>query len=286
APPAFDSYDIAAGSSVTASSTWQGGKCANNLCMPVNVLDPTPANPDDLSSQQWISDKKACSAERNESLSFDWSKKYTTRLLSEIRFRYGDIEAGKVGLVLYSEIPMNVPNPTAVTFEDNANWTVFVFNKPVTASGMQITFYDLKSDDGGKNCFVAVNEVQAWTGTSPNSNPNDQSGQGSSDPAPSPAKAGLSAGAIAAIVLVPIAALLVVGGVWMARTRRANLLKTRLAREVELARRSSTNLGADPTADTAPIVEGSNKPLSPRTRNYLDAIAKENQAQANRGSQA
>ncbi|KAJ3214384.1 hypothetical protein HDU67_001717 [Dinochytrium kinnereticum] len=280
APPSFDSYDIAPGSVVTSSSTYQGGNCAVNRCLPSNVLDPTPYDSNDVKTDQWVSDVTACNASRSETISFDWSKKYSVRLLSEIRFRYGDLNAGSVGLVLYSEIPMNVPNPTAVTFEDDSKWTVFVFNTPVTASGMQLSFSGLQSKDGGKNCYVAINEVQAWTGTPPSTVPGgNQSGAGSRDPPPSAPKAGLSSGAIAAIVIVPIACLIVIGGIWLARTRRANLLKKRLAREVELSRRQQENGGAA----AAPSSPDASKSLSPRTKNYLDALAKENVA-AGRGS--
>ncbi|KAI8851159.1 hypothetical protein BC829DRAFT_127696 [Chytridium lagenaria] len=272
AAPGFDSYDIAPGSVVSASSTYQSANCAGNRCLPSNVLDPTPADSNDVKTEQWVSDVKACNSSRSESLSFDWSKKYSTRLLSEIRFRYGDIEADGVGLVLYSEIPMNVPNPTAVTFEDSSEWTVFVFNEPVTASGMQLTWSNLKSKDGGKNCYVAINEVQAWTGPPPSGNAGgNQSGSGQNDPpAPAPPKAGLSSGAIAAIVIVPIAALVVIAGIYLARTRRTNLLKSRLAREVELSRRQiPEEAPAAPASPSSP-----NKTLSAQDKELLRRFGK------------
>jgi hypothetical protein len=58
---------------------------------------------------------------------------------------------------------MNVPNPTAITFEDDKNWMVFVFTEAVTASGMALTWSGLTSKDGVQ-CYATITEVQAWTG--------------------------------------------------------------------------------------------------------------------------
>ncbi|KAJ3159700.1 hypothetical protein HK101_001015 [Irineochytrium annulatum] len=257
------SYDIATGSRVVASSTYNVGPCSNNSCAATNVIlaDPNVDAPNPL---QWISQPGSCDASRNETMSFDWSAKYQTQLLSEVRFRYGDLAASSVGLILYSEVPMNIPNPTAVTYEDTAQWIVFVFNTPVTASGMQLMWTGLGSKDGGSTCYVAVSDVQAWTGPSPDGIPNPNANNNAvRDPnasnGGSPSK-GPSALVITLAVILPLLAIAIVAGVIILRTRRANLLKSRLAREVEAARRQQADAGVD-----------GRKTLSPRTLNYLNA---------------
>ncbi|KAJ3333557.1 hypothetical protein HDU76_006864 [Blyttiomyces sp. JEL0837] len=237
-------YDVATGSLVTASSTYNSGSCANNNCGVSAVID-NPVDTD-IDTTQWVSAPGSCDPNRNESLMFDWSPKYNTQLLSEVRFRYGDLDvsfsdpnpkrldnfaAGSVSLVLYSEIPMNIPDPTAVTYENNASWQAFVFTEPVTASGMQLTWSNLGSKDGGNTCFATVAEVQAWTGASPDPLPAVQ---------PTPKAKGMTSGTIAAIILIPIALMIVAAILWVLKTRRANIIRTRLAREVELRRKQAS----------------------------------------------
>ncbi|KAJ3170094.1 hypothetical protein HK101_011390, partial [Irineochytrium annulatum] len=156
-------FDVAAGCAVTVSSIQEG--CA--VCAGSNVVanNPYSNNPNPT---QWISAAGGCEKSRNETIYLDWSAKYHTVLLSEVRFRYGSVSASDVELILYSETPMNVPVPTAVTYEDGSDWIVFVFNEPngisgITASGLMLVFTGLGSaSTAGVNCAVAVSEVQAW----------------------------------------------------------------------------------------------------------------------------
>jgi hypothetical protein len=70
-----------------------------------------------------------------------------------------------VSLVIFSQLPINVPVPTATTFQNGDEWWAFVFEEPVTASGMQITWSNLVGPSVATNsCFVAISGVEAWTG--------------------------------------------------------------------------------------------------------------------------
>ncbi|KAJ3409406.1 CDC5 cell division cycle 5-like protein [Chytridiales sp. JEL 0842] len=219
-------YDVAAGSLVTASSTYTTGSCAYNNCGGFQVVNNSPLG-NDIEIGQWVSAPGSCEKRRNESLTLDWSGKYGTQLLSEVRLRYGELEADDVSLVLYSEVPMNIPNPTATTFEDESNWQVFLFTEPVTASGMRLTFTGLKSKDDVR-CFATVQEVQAWTGVPPS--------QIDKNPPASSSSSSLPPGAIAALILLPLLFFSSLGAFFFFRTQKAQELKSKLAVEIELKR--------------------------------------------------
>jgi hypothetical protein len=99
-------------------------------------------------------------------LTIDWSFKYGTQLISEIKVRHGSLKSEDVNLILYSQIPFNTPNPVAVNYENGARWDIFIFEKPVTASGVKVVLSGLTSFDPNvsNSCQATVAEVQAWTG--------------------------------------------------------------------------------------------------------------------------
>jgi hypothetical protein len=85
------SYDVASGSVVVASSTYTAGPCAYNNCGGFQVVNNSPLGTD-VATGQWVSAPGSCEPNRNETLTLDWSSKYNTQLLTEVRFRYGDLE--------------------------------------------------------------------------------------------------------------------------------------------------------------------------------------------------
>jgi hypothetical protein len=74
-------YDVAAGSVVTASSISSTRLCEQTFCGPEQVFTQN-------NTSQWASSDGSCSPTRKEWLLFDWSSKYATQFISEIRFRY------------------------------------------------------------------------------------------------------------------------------------------------------------------------------------------------------
>ncbi|KAJ3328069.1 hypothetical protein HDU76_010626 [Blyttiomyces sp. JEL0837] len=267
----FQSVNIASSASIRSSSVDTTGKCAGNKCGAEKVIKTNGTNDD---GSHWFSVPGSCDPLRNESLTLDWTFSLGVQLLSEVRFRYGTLQAGASELVIYSDAPLNVAVPTAVTYIDNIQWHVFVFTEPVTATGFQLFWSQLTTNREDGLCFVEIWEVEAYTGVTPDVLPPLDS----SNP---PSKSGPSAGVIAAIVVIPIIVLTILGGLWIVRTRRANLLKLRLAREIELRRTQAGGLGnasagagrpATHDDDTSSIVglTGKNQ-YSPRTTNFLNS---------------
>ncbi|KAJ3057656.1 hypothetical protein HDU98_006145, partial [Podochytrium sp. JEL0797] len=178
---------------------------------------------------QWVSNPGQCDADwktsgtgnldstgrQNASLTLDWSQNYGTQLVTEVRFRYGTMAANAWGvqLVIFSIAPLNT-SPVAVPIHDGSGWYAFTFEVPVTASGIQLVWYGLQSRNGGQSCFVSIANVEAWTGTTP-------------DPIPvsSPTSSSLSPSALAAVIVVPLALVLLcaLGAVWVLQNRRKNL---------------------------------------------------------------
>lgn len=236
------SFDVASGAIATASSfnTLDGCQTITTYysCAPEQVININGQNGADTT--QWVSAYGSCEPSHNESLSLDWSDKYKTQLVSEIRFRYGDLDAKSVTLVIFSLIPMNVPTPTAVTYKDDLNWMAYIFDEPVTASGITLTFSDLKSKSNQTNsCYVAVTEVQAWIGSPPDSP--TQSGS-------SRKSRGISMGAVIGIIVALLVfSSVLIALIWFIRIRRSDFLRTRLAREADLRRKQL----ADPVDDSS-----------------------------------
>ncbi|KAJ3407046.1 hypothetical protein HDV05_005625 [Chytridiales sp. JEL 0842] len=263
------SYDLVGGSRIVATSTDTTGTCARSACAPYHVMDNS-ATPDEMDFSQWMSTRGSCDAGRTESLTIDWSAKYGTQLISEIKVRHGSLYAENVNLVLYSSIPFNVQNPVAINFENGAKWEMFLFETPVTASGVKITFSGLKSSqpDVPSACQATVAEVQAWTGPAPDAPP----------PPPS------SNRALPLLLGLGIPLLLLAGALtwFFYRRRRVHMLKQRLARELELRRSNEgefagtgSGLSGNVSGVEAPkpAAEGGKKKVmqNPRIRNYLES---------------
>ncbi|KAI8832221.1 hypothetical protein BJ741DRAFT_614734 [Chytriomyces cf. hyalinus JEL632] len=192
------SYDLALGAFVSATSTFSSPPCNLFTCGPNQVVMNPPNSTVDIG--QWVSEPGPCDedwqaassgnispeARRNESLYIDWSANFGTQLMSEVRFRYGNIAGNEgvlfsllfrstcsspcspvnpwaVQLIIHSQTAMNT-NPVAVPMMDGGQFYAFTFQEPVTASGVELNFYGLQSRDEGKTCFVAVSNVEAWTG--------------------------------------------------------------------------------------------------------------------------
>ncbi|KAJ3019192.1 UNVERIFIED_CONTAM: hypothetical protein HDU68_010792 [Siphonaria sp. JEL0065] len=205
------SYDLALGAHVSASSTYNSGPCSLFACGPHQVVNNIPNSFVDVG--QWISNPSQCDSDwrsagtgdiqpegrLNASLTIDWSTNYAN--------------AWGVQLIIYSQLPLNTA-PIAVPMHDNADWYVFTFEEPVTASGIQLVWYGLQSRDGGQNCFVSIGNVEAWTGPPPN--PIINTGG---------SRKGISVGALVSMIVFPILAILLcLGlGVWVLRKRRHNL---------------------------------------------------------------
>ncbi|KAI9328390.1 hypothetical protein BDR26DRAFT_56139 [Obelidium mucronatum] len=168
------SYNLANGAHVTASSTYNSGPCSLYACGPHQVVNNIPNSIVDVG--QWISNPGECDSDwrtsetsdispvgrHNETLTIDWSANYGTQLISEVRFRYGSMAANPWGvqLIMYSQLPMNTA-PIAVPIADASDWYAFTFLEPVTASGISLTWYGMQSRDNGKTCFVSIGNVEA-----------------------------------------------------------------------------------------------------------------------------
>ncbi|KAJ3077197.1 hypothetical protein HDU98_006384 [Podochytrium sp. JEL0797] len=222
------SNDLAIGSHISASSTSTTPPCNIYTCGPNQALFDIPANP--TNPNQWVSQPSSCDPDwhtagpgtislvgrQNASLTLDWSVNYGTQLMTEVRFKYGSAvsNALAVEVVVFSEVPITVP-VVAVPYVDGSGWYAFPFEVPVTASGVQLVWYGLQSGDGGKTCFVAVEEVQAWSGPPPDPLLTGNGGHG------------ISSRTLAAAILVPIFAFLILFalGYWLVTKRRENLVK-------------------------------------------------------------
>ncbi|KAJ1556728.1 hypothetical protein HK405_001992, partial [Cladochytrium tenue] len=193
-PKADGSYDVAAGATVFASSSYTSGACASNACRPLNAVDGTDA--------YWASSPYTCgSSAHNESLTIDWASKYGIKLISEVRFRYGPGGSGDPTLILYSQTALNVPNPTAYTFVDNEDWSVYLFTQNITASSIVLVLSNIASPNNSDVCYTTIAEVQAWVGMAPDYNETaTASGAGSSS-----STSKLSGGAVAGIVIAVLA---------------------------------------------------------------------------------
>ncbi|KAJ3204041.1 hypothetical protein HDU82_006121 [Entophlyctis luteolus] len=207
--------DIAASALVTASSSSYTGACYVNKCLPSNVLSKQPN-----STGQWVSAPGSCDSTRVESISLDWSANLGVQYLTEVRFQYGDYMgtvlipgAASSSLVVFDSQPMNIPNPTAVTYMNSDNWFVYVFEVAVTATSITINFNNLTSPDDGVSCQVSLTGVQVWTGAGPS--PDSLSGV---------PRTGMSAGALAGTVIgVLLGAGVICGVAFVLYQRRKNI---------------------------------------------------------------
>ncbi|KAJ3243973.1 hypothetical protein HDU78_011636 [Chytriomyces hyalinus] len=245
------SYDLALGAFVSATSTFSSPPCNLFTCGPNQVIINPPNSTVDIG--QWVSEPGPCDEDwqaassgnispqgrRNESLYIDWSANFGTQLMSEVRFRYGNVAVNPwaVQLIIHSQTAMNT-NPVAVPMMDGSQFYAFTFQEPVTASGVELIFYGLQSRDEGKTCFVAVSNVEAWTGAPPNPIPTGGSDFDSS----AGASKVITIGGLVAMILLPIiAGILCIGlGGWFLHSRRKNLLARNsiVARDTELRKRT------------------------------------------------
>ncbi|KAI8622744.1 hypothetical protein BC830DRAFT_1162635 [Chytriomyces sp. MP71] len=259
----FIPVNIASGAAVTASSTSSTGACYPNRCDPINVIGYATN-----ATGQWVSQPGSCDQSRSETLSLDWSSNFGVQYVTEVRYQFGILSAANTNLVVYDTQPMNINNPTAVTYINNDQWIVYVFEVPVTATSLTFTWSGFSSPDGNVSCAVAVRDVQVWTGQTPDSV------NGDTNYSP-----GLSVGAIIGIVvgvvlLVTLAALFVFVRCQrhknlLARTQRAFELRAygvhRLYDDDDAAR----HLRQEPETGFAAL---SKKIHNIRTRNFLASV--------------
>ncbi|KAJ3093375.1 hypothetical protein HK100_006646 [Physocladia obscura] len=149
--------------------------------------------------------------------------------MSEVRFRYGNMASNPSAIILevFSQTAMNT-DPIVIPSVNGRDFYTFTFEVPVTASGIQLTWYGLQSRDEGNTCFVSIATVEAWTGTPP-------------DPIVYKNGALISPGALAAMIATPILGVLACLGVGMfffvTKKRRENLLsRNRLFHDINLRR--------------------------------------------------
>ncbi|KAI9332908.1 hypothetical protein DFJ73DRAFT_896633 [Zopfochytrium polystomum] len=308
---AAPSFDVAAGAIVTASSTYTSGVCTNNQCAAANVVNNNAS--DGIYLDWWQSNPTTCSPSLSEYISIDWFSKYKIQYLTEVRFRYGPVTSGSPVLVIFSELPLNVPEPTAVTYTNDNYWTVFVFTVPVTASGIKLILNNLSSVDG-QSCYTSIAEIQAWVGGFPLvfffcvvlSKFHLMGARSMSGTAPdaalapatsSPAK-GLNSGAVAGIIVAIAALVLIVAGVWIVRARKMKLIKSRLSTSrsggrsgedgvgTSLGPLSSQGAAAGVSAPPPKNARSTLNTLSPRMANFLEAQQQEQQQQQLSGGSA
>ncbi|KAI9337961.1 hypothetical protein BDR26DRAFT_863360 [Obelidium mucronatum] len=159
----FIPVNVASGAFVTASSTSNTGACVGGRCSPSNVIGLAANN----ATGQWVSQPGSCDESRAESLTVDWSQNFGIQYITEVRYRFGSFDAQSTNLVVYDTQPMNINNPTAVTYINEEQWIVYVFEIPVTATSLSFTWSHLSSPDNGVSCQLAIRDVQVWTGPSP-----------------------------------------------------------------------------------------------------------------------
>ncbi|KAJ3403293.1 hypothetical protein HDU80_004298 [Chytriomyces hyalinus] len=270
----FIPFNIATGAVVSATSTSTTGACFPNRCAASNVISLTTNT-----TGQWVSSPGVCNPTRSETLSLDWSQNFGVQFITEVRYHFGALSASNANLVVYDTQPMNINNPTAVTYTDTDEWIVYVFEVPVTATSLSFTWSGLSSPDGNVSCAVGVRDIEVWTGSNPRDkilNPTDFA----QNTGPSPnglsgitrPRASLSAGAIVGIVLgTLLASSLLFLGVFVLFQRRKNLM-ARMTRGYELGRFGGERLRDDVDAvhQTGFDVLGA-KMHSARTRNFLAA---------------
>ncbi|KAJ3244361.1 hypothetical protein HDU78_011109 [Chytriomyces hyalinus] len=252
----FIPFNIATGAVVSATSTSTTGACFPNRCAASNVISLTTNT-----TGQWVSNPGVCNPTRSETLSLDWSQNFGVQFITEVRYHFGALSASNANLVVYDTQPMNINNPTAVTYTDTDEWIVYVFEVPVTATSLSFTWSGLSSPDGNVSCAVGVRDIEVWTGPSPNGL------SGITRP-----RASLSAGAIVGIVLgTLLASSLLFLGVFVLFQRRKNLM-ARMTRGYELGRFGGERLRDDVDAvhQTGFDLLGA-KMHSARTRNFLAA---------------
>ncbi|KAI8827490.1 hypothetical protein BJ741DRAFT_630056 [Chytriomyces cf. hyalinus JEL632] len=252
----FIPFNIATGAVVSATSASTTGACFPNRCAASNVISLTTNT-----TGQWVSSPGVCNPTRSETLSLDWSQNFGVQFITEVRYHFGALSASNANLVVYDTQPMNINNPTAVTYTDTDEWIVYVFEVPVTATSLSFTWSGLSSPDGNVSCAVGVRDIEVWTGPSPNGL------SGVTRP-----RASLFAGAIVGIVLgTLLASSLLFLGVFVLFQRRKNLM-ARMTRGYELGRFGGERLRDDGDAvhQTGFDVLGA-KMHSARTRNFLAA---------------
>ncbi|KAJ3295704.1 hypothetical protein HDU79_008552 [Rhizoclosmatium sp. JEL0117] len=221
------SYDLALGAHISASSTYLSGPCNIYSCGPNQVLSTIPGSIIDIG--QWVSNPSQCDADwrtagtgnldsagrLNASLKIDWSENYGTQLISEVRFRYGTVAGNpwSVQLVIFSQTPLNT-FPIATPIKNAADWYAFTFETPVTASGIQLTWFGLQSRDGGQSCFASISNVEAWTGLPPD--PIVDNGSQNTT---------ISVAVLVSMIVIPIVSILMCAAVvfWFIAHRRKNL---------------------------------------------------------------
>ncbi|KAJ3106716.1 hypothetical protein HK100_003696 [Physocladia obscura] len=219
-------YDLALGSHVTASSTFTASPCTVFSCGANQVISNVPNS--EIDASQWVSNPAPCDPDwtssltgdivpvgrLNASLTLDWSAIYGTQLMSEVRFRYGNMASNPsaVILVIFSQTAMNT-DPIVIPSVNGRDFYTFTFEVPVTASGIQLTCYS-----GGMD----------RTGTPP-------------DPIVHRNGTEIAPGVLAAMIVTPILGVLACVGVGMfwliTKKRRENLLsRNSLFHDINLRR--------------------------------------------------
>ncbi|KAJ3071079.1 hypothetical protein HDU98_005863 [Podochytrium sp. JEL0797] len=212
----FIPVNIASGALVSASSTSNSGACVGGRCSASNVIGLAANN----ATGQWVSQPGSCDPNRSESLTVDWSQNFGVQYVTEVRFKFGDYQAGGTNLVVYDTQPMNINNPTAVTYINAQAWNVYVFEVPVTATSLSYTFSQLTSPDStNTSCQASVSDIQVWTGPTPDTL------SGSSGMVDGSARAGVSPATIAGIVIGTFLVLALAAVLWyLVCMRRKNLM--------------------------------------------------------------
>ncbi|KAJ3287303.1 hypothetical protein HDU79_005812 [Rhizoclosmatium sp. JEL0117] len=263
----FIPFNVASGALVTASSTSVTGACVSGRCAASNVIGLASNN----ATGQWVSAPGTCDVTRPESITIDWSQNFGVQYITEVRYRFGSYPAANANLVVYDTQPMNVNNPTAVTYINDEQWVVYVFEVPVTATSLSYTWTGLMSPDGGVSCQVSVRDIQVWTGPSPD-------GLGGV-----PKKNDISTGAVVgiSIAIVVVLALAAVA-VFVYCLRRKNLMNRN--RTYELGPYGQRLADDDAEVDGEPLggFEALSKRVvrSQRMRNYLATLGTQRPAPA------
>ncbi|KAJ3021550.1 UNVERIFIED_CONTAM: Nucleolar protein 11 [Siphonaria sp. JEL0065] len=208
----FIPINIAAGAMVTASSTSNSGGCVSGRCSASNVIGLASNN----ATGQWVSQPGTCDVSRAETLTVDWSQNFGVQYITEVRYRFGTYDAQNTNLVVYDTQPMNINNPTAVTYINEEQWVVYVFEIPVTSTSLSFTWTGLSSPDNGVSCQLSVRDVQVWTGPSPDGINGIASNKK------------ISSGAIAGIIFATVLVVVIIGVVlFVCCLRRKNLSQRR-----------------------------------------------------------